>query len=375
MVDNTFKLYWFFKYLPWVFPFFNISDDANFGTTKINSDQLRFSFFSLKLGSYIIYIFSIGYWRGAPKEGVIIYPKGFKSFYYLKLTQYGRVLNENKINQLKTDHTEFLHNHKDPEKRVVYKEILMYKLDQLTEKKNRTFNKGLAYLAVVAFVIPIYVSPALKFKEIFDKPTFTMITYFILSIYLVYYLLNFTLLFFSLIQVKVYSRLTYGSIKKADEPEDTFLNGLYIDFQMKEDESVKEVSHILNIEYVICALLIASTVLGIFHIFLGSNSEMKPNPSQTLFNNQNQVLHFNLDQTPITLITGQENNLNTIKFNLLQNRIKRILLIKSGNTNDNNYTRIANIIKSYNVNNIEITEIVDKLFKQKDDLQIIIEGR
>ncbi|MGF7047619.1 hypothetical protein J2T13_002124 [Paenibacillus sp. DS2015] len=365
--------YWFINSLSWVFPCFNISDDDNFGTLKKDSKQRRFSLLAIRLGGLIFYFCSYGYWRGQPEQ-INLHSKGFKLFYSLRLSKYGN-LSDSEIERLKTNHATFLNAHPETDKRIVYKETLMYKLDELKEKKNKSFNKLLAYLAVFAFLIPLLIPPVLNFKDIFDKPLFMMLSYLTLSLYLVYFLINFATLFFESVKVKTYSRFSYRSIKESTVPEETFLNGLYIEYQLRNNESTNEVSFILNIEKYIRASLIASVLLISIHI-LFTFSEINPK-NIGISDKSAQVLHLKLDESPRTLLNNQKDELQTIEDDLLKNRIKRILLIRSGTSSIENYIRIVNLIQSYNVNSIEIVEIIDKPhpLSQEGHLQIVIERR
>ncbi|KZS44917.1 hypothetical protein AK95_03200 [Paenibacillus sp. LC231] len=367
------KFYKLMNFMAWVFPFFVISDDDNFGTLEEESRELRFSFLTIKFGDVIYYFLSIGFWYGDHNEKAK-FPKGFRFMYSLRVSQYKREYNTEKINDLKTKHIAFLRT-KDSEELSVYKETLLYKLDQIKEKSTKTTNKFLAYLAIIAFLIPLYIPGALRIGEVFDKPMWLVIAYIYLAGYLAYNLINFVKLFFRFVQVKPYAQFKYSMIKNSSKPNIDLLTALYIEYQLRDNESVEEVSFIKNIDGYMKSILLISSFLLVFDIIFGSvQAEEKIKPPVSPIS---KVFHLDLSQSSKMLFTDQFDVIKKFGEDLVLNKVTRITLIRTGDAESDNYNRIVQIITSYNINKAEIIQIQDKPndMSASGHLQIIVERR
>ncbi|WP_028543331.1 hypothetical protein [Paenibacillus taiwanensis] len=368
-MNKPIKCYAFAKSLPWIFPFFNLTDDANFGTLKPNSKELRISLFSLHLGVSVIYILTFGFWRKGVQGAETPFSKGFKFFYKLHISQYKREYSQEKKDDLWSKHDTFLSG-KDKSEHIAYKETLMYKMDQVKERNSKTFNKLLAYLAVIAFLVPIYVPPVLQLPELIEKPFWIALCYFYLSVLLLYNLYNFVSLFFGFIKVKSYEQFSYAKVKNSESPERTFINGIYLEYQLRNNENTEDVSLILNIESYVKSILIISLVLLGFHLSVGIFDEQSQIPF--LVTSNNQTLHLDLSKSLFAILSDQKTNLQEIESQLLEDKLKRIMFIKTGTTHTDKYKSLLGLIQTYNVHNIDVIEVQEKLHGLSKDGHLVV---
>ncbi|MEC0253632.1 hypothetical protein [Paenibacillus lautus] len=350
---------------------FRISDDSNFGTMGRSVNQLRFSIFSLNLGPVIFSFISYGFWIGKPKDNGFISPKGFRWVYILRFSELIEKITESEHRRLKLTHRNFLEN-ADPKHALIYKETLLYKIEQMKEKKASSTNKFLAYLAIIAFIIPLYIPSLLKFTSIFEKPTWVQVGYILLSVNLVIYVFNLVIFLGMFIKIKSVNRFKYGAVKKDAEPDLALINCYYLDFQHMKTESTNEVSYMANIENHIFGTLILSVVLLVFSIT--STANFQHSIAEISSNKVYKMQTIDLTKSTVEVVKSIEIELANLKTELLNNNVKDVIIINYSKLENSNYQHVVKFIETYNVYKVRVTEIIgdDQLV---DRLQIIYEGR
>lgn len=248
MTYNT-LVYIFLKLLSYS-PFFRISDDCKFGEfNKESMGRERLSVFSINLGKIIIHIFTgridqqkDEFFKIINLDNLINSTDDKKNI-FKKYKKY-----KNEIRDLKT------------EKILIHKEHLMYKINQIENSKNLTFNKHLAYLAIVALLLPLY---SVEFSY-FEKP----MDYFIILLLIVLFsiLINLLVFFYSFMKVRGYSRSTFKDFRTSHTPLSQFTLSLYYEWQNLNNEKAYQVTLMKNIEKYMVRFIIITILLFIVRI-------------------------------------------------------------------------------------------------------------
>ncbi|CAM3710297.1 hypothetical protein MALU111345_18570 [Marinicrinis lubricantis] len=365
-------LYVFLKLLSYI-PVFRVTDDDNFGTIRKNSNEFRVSLVSLNVGPWIVFLCSFGFARRSKPEYKA--PKKFRLFYMLDLMKSGRTLSDEKYEDLKTKHESFLLYNEDPNKRNALKDTLLYKINQVMGKSNQTFNKFVAYLAAIAFILPLFIPSALKLTELGQKPIPIQIGYGISAAYLALNFMNIFLLFFYFIKVKTTSRFLYSSVKNADDPEAAYLNGVYMDYQQRDVDSTNQVSLILNVERYMMGIIILGLLLIATHNLDGAFGNRTTKDIITV--GDIQVLHLDVTNSAAHVFKKNAEMLQTIQKDLLEHRIEQIIVIRTKDDEEANAQRVTDFFRVNNVHGADIQIVIGNPGPQAADgtIQLVIERR
>ncbi|GKS12852.1 hypothetical protein YDYSY3_38520 [Paenibacillus chitinolyticus] len=367
--EPTLPCYYLLLLLSWS-PIFSLTDDANFGTLERTSRQLRFSLINFGLGPVNLSLISYGFWYKHPTaEPSEVSIKGFSWCKLLRLIEHKH--SSEKREQLMDKHAERL-NAMDTKKQATEKEILLYKLGQLDGTQARSFNKFLAYLAAVAFIFPLYIPGALKLKSSFNDSEPVTWVYLLFTVSLVYLLLNFFSFLYRFIKVGSFRRFSYGGVSRSEFPEEELINSYYMEYQDKRHESANEVTTIKNLEKYIIRITIVSVALLFFAAIAPSKTDN--HKIEVPRNAGYQVVSLDLTKSSKDILGIIENEMSGLRSALLNNEIKKIMLVRHGDSGDENYTRVLQIIRSYNVHNVELAELKDKS-DPAGNMQIIYERR
>lgn len=349
-------------------PIFRVTCDKNFGEITRNSEILRFSFLSINLGVYILHICTFQWVWGSPLKQSI--KEEFHVFKILALRDVEKQINCEEF-------TERIDKHRneieplDPKDKDTIKEALFYKMNSIIDSKNRTFNKFLAYLAVVAFLVPIYTPYLTKLEQAFDQKGIFLFLMLLALFYIVIGILNLMLFFHEFIKVKSYPRYRYQDVKNSSDRITDLLQMVYYERYLTEFEWIREVTLIKNIEKYIKGVVIMSLALVTFHnisLYFEENEALTNSNSGT----ETKVYVLNLANSPNKLYTGQKDLLDHLESGLIEDKISEIVLIRSGKDHEENYNRILSLIQSLNVNNIEITIAMNYTNIDKNELTILL---
>ncbi len=342
-------LYIIFKILS-MSPVLRVASDKNFGEIKRDSEQvLRLSLISFNAGTKIYSIIS---WKFSweLKEN-----KGFDLF---NIIEFDMVPDESVVNEKVNNFSESLNNKQDSLKALA--DVLSFRIGQEGNTTSKSFNKFLAYVAIVAFIIPLFSTSMLKIHSVFSQTGLEKWIYIVIIYGLIYCFVNLFLLFSEMIKVKAYVRYTISSVRESENPSKEFLIGQYHDWYWMKEESRVEVSIIKNIEkYIKCILIWSIILVCVYNVynFMEDNSKEK-----VVINTQSELVHIDLSVTDRNLFAKNQDIFAKIQEDLLNDRIQSIILIENSehSTKQDKYNRIKSLITAYNIHNIEIIEISDK---------------
>ncbi|MFC5986991.1 hypothetical protein [Marinicrinis lubricantis] len=284
-------------------------------------------------------------------------------------------MSDEKYEDLKTKHESFLLYNEDPNKRNALKDTLLYKINQVMGKSNQTFNKFVAYLAAIAFILPLFIPSALKLTELGQKPIPIQIGYGISAAYLALNFMNIFLLFFYFIKVKTTSRFLYSSVKNADDPEAAYLNGVYMDYQQRDVDSTNQVSLILNVERYMMGIIILGLLLIATHNLDGAFGNRTTKDIITV--GDIQVLHLDVTNSAAHVFKKNAEMLQTIQKDLLEHRIEQIIVIRTKDDEEANAQRVTDFFRVNNVHGADIQIVIGNPGPQAADgtIQLVIERR
>lgn len=237
------------KFLSYM-PLLTFSDDRYFGEirkSQIDCNHLRFSIFSIKLGVRSYYLLT---WTKTNKIRLF-----FSQNLYMVQNYPDEVSLDNTYDEYKS---ELLDNNNEDAK-LIHKEALQYKISETEQIKNSTFNKFLAYLALIVFIIPLfsdYFENIYKYKKVYQL---------IFIIFILYQCINIMILSYSFIKVKSVPRVTFKSIRKSEKTLDDFILMLFYEWRSQEQEKTMQVSLIKNIEKYIVSIVLSCFFLLIVH--------------------------------------------------------------------------------------------------------------
>ncbi|MFF2482939.1 hypothetical protein [Paenibacillus sp. NPDC058071] len=365
------RFYVFFKFLSLI-PFLRITDDENWGTLTRSSTKLRVSLLSFNFGPYYISFISRSFNRGQPSVGIL---KNWKWYYRIRLPIHK--LSDEKKQRLWSDHLSFLEERtvEGSSKISAYKDALQYRLDQLKEKTNRTFNKFLAYLAVFAFLIPLYIPYILKINLLAKFPIYLAMLYVIPLGFIGYNLFQIMFFFHRFIKVKSSIRSKYKEIKIAVDPEIAHVNQLYIDYQQLDLDTTNEVTVIANIERYITGITMLSII--ILGLYLGIPSNLQKPSAVTVPDTQTttSLLHIDLKQSPRIFLDKHATTIQKLERDALNGEISQFILIGNWINNNEEYEAILQLIKFWNVENVPIIEVYDDRESEEGWVNLIWERR
>ncbi|OUS77252.1 hypothetical protein B1748_08900 [Paenibacillus sp. MY03] len=359
-----------FQFLSFV-PIFRVTCDAGFGEINKKRTLLRFSLLSINLGKYILHFCTFQWFWGAPPQGQS--KERFRILRVLSLTEVEKPLDERSFNQRIDRHKQEIKNLETVKKEAI-KEALFHKMSSLMDSKNRTFNKFLAYLAVVAFLIPIYTPYLTNIGKSFNHDGILQFLVLVILYYIIMNFLNLILFFHDFIKVKSYSRYAYQDVKNSTDPSTELLQMVYFERYLTEFEWIREITLIRNIEKYIKGIVIMSIALVIVHN-VSLHYQTNRIGLESISERNTAVYTLDLSKPSNKLYDGQKTLLDQLENDLLEGKVSEVILIRSGSKNDENYNRIYYLIQSLNVHNIEITTAINDTSPENNELIILLKRR
>lgn len=365
MNEWAYRIFYFFSLLP----IFRMTCDEGFGAIRKDKTLLRFSLLSLNVGKHILHFCTFQWFWGTPPQGVN--RENFRIFRIISLLKVQKPLDQQSFDQKVADHKLIVVN--NPPNREAIKEALFYKSGQLTDTKNRTFNKYLAYLAIVAFLIPIFVPYLTNLKKINQYDNLFQWLVYIIVFYLAINFYNLLVFFLEYIKVKSYKRYSYGDVRDSPDPSIELIQMVYYEKYLSDFESIGEVTVIKNIEKYIKGIVLMSIFLFIVH---NASVQFKPDPKLELKQTGSSAVYsLDLSKPQNQLYDGQDVLLDRLSKDLREGEIKEVILIRPGDGNEENFKRILYLIQSLNVHNIEVTTGIDYATQIGNRLIILLKRR
>jgi len=341
-------VFYIFKILSYS-PLFRITDDDRFNEVTKKSTKLRISLLSFNLGVKSYHFIS---WilLNHEKSGIFI------------LNLYDVMEYDERINKNGDDYDDYLKelNTKTNEKRLIEKEYILYKISEETNIKNKTFNKFLAYLAIIALIIPLYASKLTNLASYTGQLSYKII----FSILLIYCFTNLVCLIHSFIRIKGYHRTLFSSLRK-DKQADSLINALlYYEMKNKSVESNMEVSIIKNLEkYVVLIIIISSLVFIVSNIENWKISSEKNHVEESK-NLKSKSLLLKSELNINMFIKTNKNKIDDVNNDILSEKYGKVLIISNKKSRiKNDLKKIFEIYKSRKVDVISITnnDLSDKV--------------
>ena len=328
-------------------PIFRITDDRLFGEVRkefTDKENIRISLFSINIGDRIIHFFT---YRFSDKK--------FKPFYILSLSKVHPFPNLKDINKSYDEYKDEL-SKISQEKYLTHKETLMHKISQIEAVKNKTFNKFLAYISIIAFILPLFSAQFTKLYSI--EKSYQKIFVF----YVIYLFINLICFIYKFIKVQGINRVTFRSIRRSPEPLMEFVLLLYYEWKTLTQESTFQVTIIKNIEKYMTAIIIwCIAFISIYNLdqYISENYHLNHKPMHVQNTNSN-FIHLKDSNSLKEFLKDNNQQLDQIKEGLLENKYVKVVVL-SDNQN-NNYKKLLEFLHTYNINDTEIIEINDNTF-------------
>lgn len=322
-------------------PILRITDDLRFGEIKNCSlERLRISLLSFNLGKRIIHLFT--------------YCIKDKEIKIVKIINLEKVCNypNDKADEAYDSYKKEIKTVSD-DNVLVHKETLMYKINQLEVTKNKTFNKYVAYIAIIALILPLYGTQLSKLYNFIG----TYKALFLIA--LVYVLVNLLLFFNDFIKVRGYSRTLFSSIRKSDTPLKEFTESLYYEWLTIKSESNFQVTLIKNVEkymigfVMISVLLLASHTIEKYITKVQSSIDLPNSISST----SSAIIHLSESQSDSDFMKTNNLELTSLKDRLLYKNIDKLIILY--NKKNSSFVALIKFLDIYNDGSIDIIELRD----------------
>ncbi|MFL7944362.1 hypothetical protein ACKA0G_28310 (plasmid) [Priestia megaterium] len=349
--------FWLFKIMSWS-PLFRITDDSRFNEITKDSRQFRFSIFSFNLGIRSFYFLT---WDTSKK---------FKLIYKLNLYEVHK-FNQN-IARYGNEYDLYLEelDYKDSDRINVEREFLTQRISETENIKNKTFNKFLAYIAIIVFILPLY---APKLQNLLPFLKSYKVVYVIVMAYII---VNLFFLSFEITRVKKVGRVKFRGIRNESRQgvAEKKLNALlFYEWHLHNNESTFEVSIIKNIEKYMFALIVWSSL-----IIAGSTFEQWIKKTS----DDNQIQSVQKDAAIVTLEVKTETNFNElakankkeiekIKDNVLQGNYKKVIVVSDKNNKLS--SDVIRLLKLYKEENISIIDVRKKKYPKHIEIIMLKE--
>ena len=336
---NKFQ-FWLLKIMSWS-PVLRVTDDSNFNRIDKGSTQFRLSIFSLNIGIISLYFFT---WDTS---------RSFKFFHKLNLYE-AQKFYEN-VESYEDEYDVYLDqlDNKDIKNINAEKSFLTQRISEIENIKNKTFNKFLAYIAIFAFLLPLY---APKLPNVVPFLTSYKILYVIV---LVYIIVNLAFLTIELIKVKEVKRVTLNDIQSAskDKVDKRLTAMLFYEWKHHDNESTFEVAVIRNIEkYMLVFILWSVFIIVGTNIEQGIKKTSENNPVQKIQKNAVIVTLQVKEETNFNeLAKANKEEIEKIKDNILQGNYKKVIVVSEKNNKlSSDVIRLLELYKDKNVSIIDV---------------------
>lgn len=330
--------FWLYKILSWS-PILRITDDSKYNRVEKGATEFRISIFSCTIGIYSFYFIT---WN---------HDKKFNIFY--KLNLYDVQGYQNNIESFEDQYDDYLEelSTKEEVNKAVEKEFLSKRMSEIEIQKSKTFNKFLAYIALVVFILPLY---APKLTKIFSYlGTYKFIYVIIMSCII----LNLVFLIYEILKVKNSKRVIFNSIRESsrNQAENNLIAMLFYEWKNLNNESILEVALVKNMEKYMSMLILIS-----LFIIISSNVEtLSEKAKEKTPDSPKNALVFTISRTKESTFPKvlQENNkkIDIIKNDVLSGEYSQVILVSDVDDKiSDNLAQLINLYKDHNVRVVEV---------------------
>lgn len=320
-------------------PILRITDDSGFGEIKEGSlDRLRISFLSFNLGKRIIHLITY-----------CIKTKEFKIAKIINLEEVCNYPNDEADEAYDTYKVELETVSDDTV--LIHKEALIYKINQLEGTKNKTFNKYVAYIAIIALILPLYGTQLGKLHNLTDDYKFLFL------VALVYVLVNLLSFFNDFMKVRGYSRTLFSSIQKSDMPLKELTELLYYEWRTIKSESNFQVTLIKNIEKYMVSFVLISVLLLTAHTAEQHISKVHSSIDIETSSSPSTLIHLTESRSNGDFLRINDLELTNLKDRLLYSKIDKLIILYNEETSS--FSALVKFLDMYNDGSADIIELRD----------------
>lgn len=213
--------------LAWSYsPLLSLTDDSDFSNVNLNNKDkwnLRFSFFNIYFGEYLIQIFTFNISEKQPDLYRIIKLSDFSNF----------IMPKDKIDNLKINLFDHM-NHLTEEELLVEREALMRQLSDEDNRMNLAFNKINIYTTIVLGGVPILLTVLNeRIVKFIQNSFFTDKIASITFILLIYFVGNLMIIILQFISIRGFQKSRFSDLKNSDNKKETLNWQIYYDWQVK----------------------------------------------------------------------------------------------------------------------------------------------
>lgn len=336
-------------------PVFRITDDERYNKIERKSNEFRCSVISFTVGVYSYFFFT---WDSK---------KNFCWFYKLNLYDVQKYEINGQIFEDEYDKYLIELNNKSEKNINAEKEFLLLRKSEVEIQKNKTFNKFLAYIAIIVFILPLY-APELKNLTSYLNSYKIIYIFIMLNI-----IINITFLIYEILKVKNSKRVTFNQLRNAFkwQANNKLVAGLYYEWKNLNNELTMKVALIKNIEKYMSILFFVS-----ISIVLSSNIEkyLIETEDEILFvRNDASVFIFSSEEEISfqELIKKQSQKINRMNSDILSGEYNQAIVMTS--TDEELKKDFIQLISVYKSKKMSIIEIENKNYPQQIEIILVKE--
>jgi hypothetical protein len=237
------------------------------------------------------------------------------------------------------------------DKVLIHKEAITYKINQLEGTKNKTFNKYVAYIAIIALILPLYGTQLSKLHNFTDDYKLLFL------VALVYVLVNLLLFFNDFMKVRGYNRTLFSSIRNSDTPLKELTELLYYEWLTIKNESNFQVTLIKNIEKYMIWFVIISVLLLASHTVEQHISKVHSSIDIQTSSSSSTLTHLTESPSDGDFMKINDLELTNLKDRLLYSNIDKIIILY--NEESSSFLALVKFLDMYNDGSADIIELRD----------------
>lgn len=333
-------------------PVFTVSDDTKFGQIVRESSNLRKSFFSFKIGIKGFYIVTFDH---------------LNKFKWIHTSNLYDVQNYEENIAKNGDLYDVYRmelNDKEDESIVSEREFINHRITEIVNIKNKIFNKFLAYVAIIAFILPLFT------PKMMDLWNYIKSYKIIFIITIAYIFLNVFFLSFALIRVKGFRRTIFRTIRNSEKPEKELNALLFYEWKNLQNESTFEVAVIKNLEkYIVSIILWGVLIIACYNVEEAIKANKKVDKTVGFVQNHSEVIFFQSETNFNSLLKKNDKIINQIKDGILNKKYKTVVVVSKENNNLSG--NLLNLFKLYNNGDTSIIEIKNKDYTEQIEIILL----
>lgn len=332
-------------------PLFTVSDDNRYGEVLRESSNFRKSLVSFKIGIKAFYIVTFNHINK------------FNWIHTINLYDVQNYEENIEINGNEYDAYKIELDMKGEDNILSEREFINHRISEVVNVKNKIFNKFLAYVAIFAFLLPLFT------PKIMDLWTYVKLYKLIFILSIAYIFLNVFFLFFAFIRVKGFNRTTFKNIRDSETPVRELNALLFYEWKNLQNESVFEVAVIKNLEkYIASIILWGMLIIACINVEGAIKANNTVDNTSNYVQNHSEVIIFQSETNFNSLLKNNDVNINRITDGILNKEYKTVVIVSKDNNKLSD--RLLKLFELYNNGNTSIIEIKNKDYT--DQIEVIV---